>query len=48
MQSVKPHHAVFLAGTTDRARTRSAHGLEIWQFINILLSALVTGVFWGT
>lgn len=30
-----------------RAAKRST-ALAIWQFISILLSALVTGVFWGT
>jgi hypothetical protein len=48
MQSAKRHNAAFFAISTDRSATRSAHALEIWQFINILLSALVTGVFWGT
>ncbi|HEX5733809.1 MAG TPA: DUF1772 domain-containing protein [Blastocatellia bacterium] len=48
MQSANDHNAAFFAGSADRAATRSAHALEIWQFINILLSALVTGVFWGT
>lgn len=48
MQSAKHHDTAFIAGGTERAATGSAHALAIWQFINILLSALVTGVFWGT
>jgi uncharacterized membrane protein len=35
-------------GSEDRIKSSSFHTLEIWQFINIFLSALVTGVFWGT
>jgi hypothetical protein len=48
MPSAKHHNAAFCAISTDHSATRSAHALEIWQCINILLSALVTGVFWGT
>ena len=45
MQSAQHHNAAFFAISIDRSATRSAHALEIWQFINILLSALVTAVF---
>jgi hypothetical protein len=40
--------AAFSPGSEGRIKTRSLHALEIWQFISIVLSALVTGVFWGT
>lgn len=48
MQSVEHHDRAFMTRTGERATTKSIHALQIWQFINILLSALVTGVFWGT
>jgi enamine deaminase RidA (YjgF/YER057c/UK114 family) len=46
MQSAEHHNAAFFAGSADRAATKSAQALEVWQFINILLSALATSVFW--
>ena len=48
MQSVEQHDRAFMTGTAERAATKSIHALQMWQFINILLSALVTGVFWGS
>jgi uncharacterized membrane protein len=48
MQSAKHRNAGFFAGSEDRTETKSSHTLEIWQFINIFLTALVTGVFWGS
>ncbi|MFN7943823.1 MAG: DUF1772 domain-containing protein [Blastocatellia bacterium] len=48
MQSREHHNTTFFVGSEDHSVTRSSHALESWQFINILLSALVTGVFWGT
>ena len=32
----------------EHTAVKSVHALQIWQFINILLSALITGVFWGS
>jgi uncharacterized membrane protein len=48
MQSAEHRNAAVFAGSEERTETRSSHTLEIWQFINILLSALMTGVFWGS
>ena len=48
MQSVERHDRTFMANTTERTAIKSIHALQIWQFINILLSALITGVFWGS
>jgi hypothetical protein len=48
MRYAERNTAAFSAGSEGRIKTRSFHALEIWQFISILLSALVTGVFWGT
>jgi hypothetical protein len=35
-------------GNEESIKTRSVYPLAIWQFISILLLALVTAVFWGT
>jgi hypothetical protein len=48
MQSLERHDRVFTTETTERSAVKIVHALQIWQLINILLSALVTGVFWGT
>lgn len=48
MRSAERNTAAFSVGNEDRIKTRSFQALEIWQCISILLSALVTGVFWGT
>jgi hypothetical protein len=48
MRVAERNTAAFPVGSKDKIKTRSLHALEIWQFISILLSALVTGVFWGT
>jgi uncharacterized membrane protein len=48
MRFAERNTAAFSVGSEGRIKTRSFHALEIWQFISILLSALVTGVFWGT
>ena len=48
MQSVRHHDRTFMTGTSERTAIKSVHALQIWQLINILLSALITGVFWGT
>lgn len=48
MQSVERTRVGFFARDAERIETRSSHALGIWQFINIFLLCLVTGVFWGT
>jgi uncharacterized membrane protein len=48
MQFAERNNTAFSVGSEGRIKTRSFQALEIWQFISILLSALVTGVFWGT
>ena len=48
MQSVEQDDRVLMARIAERSAAKSVHALQVWQFINILLSALVTGVFWGT
>ena len=48
MQSVEHHDRAFMTNIAERITVKSVHALQVWQFINILLSALVTGVFWGT
>jgi uncharacterized membrane protein len=48
MRYAERNTAAFSVGSEGSIKTRSIHALEIWQFISILLSALVTGVFWGT
>jgi len=48
MQSVEHHDRAFMTSTAERTAIKSIHALQIWQFVNILLSGLVTGVFWGT
>jgi hypothetical protein len=48
MQSAEHHSAILFTGSGDHIAARSARTLAIWQFINLSLSALVMGVFWGT
>jgi uncharacterized membrane protein len=48
MRLAERSNAASFVGSEDRIKTSSFHTLEIWQFINIFLSALVTGVFWGS
>ena len=48
MRYAERNTAAFSVGSEGGIKIRSFHALEIWQFISILLSALVTGVFWGT
>lgn len=48
MQSAEQRSAAVFTASNERIETRSSHALGIWQFINILLLSLVTGVFWGT
>ncbi|HXQ70634.1 MAG TPA: DUF1772 domain-containing protein [Pyrinomonadaceae bacterium] len=48
MQSVERIRTAFFTRSDESIETRSSHALGIWQFINIFLLSLVTGVFWGT
>ena len=48
MQSAAHSRAAVFNGSDENVETRSSHALEVWQFINILLLSLVTGVFWGS
>ena len=48
MQSIETSRAGVFTRSSDRIETRSSHALGIWQFVNIFLLSLVTGVFWGT
>jgi uncharacterized membrane protein len=48
MRLAERNNAAFSVESKENIKTRSLHALAIWQFISILLLALVTGVFWGT
>src|ERR1043165_8442400 len=48
MQSAERYHTTTFPGTDEGIITMRWRALEIWQFINIFLLSLVTGVFWGT
>jgi hypothetical protein len=48
MRLAEHNNAAFPAYDEERSKTSSFNALAIWQFISILLLALVTGVFWGT
>jgi hypothetical protein len=48
MRSAEHYNTGVVSGGDERIATRRLHALEIWQFINIFLLSLVTGVFWGT
>jgi hypothetical protein len=48
MRLAEPNNAAFSVGNEESIKTRTFNTLAIWQFISILLLALVTGVFWGT
>src|SRR5215510_8493502 len=48
MHTAEQSSAAVFGGSVERIETRSLHALGIWQFINIFLLSLVTGVFWGT
>lgn len=47
MQSVTYRNAAVFTNRDERIQTKLRR-LEVWQFINIFLFSLVTGVFWGT
>jgi hypothetical protein len=47
MESTERHNAAVFRGLERVGVARSAPTLEIWQFINILLLSLITGVFWA-
>jgi hypothetical protein len=48
MRFAERNNAAVSVGSEDRNTMRSFDALAIWQCISIFLSALVTGVFWGT
>ena len=48
MQSVEQSGAAVFTRRRERVYVRSSQALEVWQFINILLLSLVTGVFFGS
>jgi hypothetical protein len=48
MRLTEHSNAAFSTGSEENIQTRTFSALAIWQFISILLLALVTGVFWGT
>jgi hypothetical protein len=48
MRLAERSNTAFSVESKDSIKASSFPALAIWQFINILLSALVTGVFWGT
>lgn len=48
MQSAERYNLAAFTGNDDKIATSRWHALEVWQFINIFLLSLVTGVFWGT
>jgi len=48
LQSAERYNTAAFTASHERIATRRLHALEVWQFINIFLLSLVTGVFWGT
>jgi hypothetical protein len=48
MESAERPNAAVFTRSYSRSEAKPSQALEIWQFINILLLSLVTGVFWGT
>jgi hypothetical protein len=48
MRLAEHNNAAFSGSHEDSITTRSFYTLASWQFISILLLALVPGVFWGT
>jgi hypothetical protein len=48
MRLAEHNNAAFSVGYEERIKTTTNNALAIWQFISILLLALVTSVFWGT
>ena len=48
MQSAESYNLAAFMGSDDKIATSRRHALDVWQFINIFLLSLVTGVFWGT
>jgi hypothetical protein len=48
MESVERYNAAAFKDIDQRIITRGWQTLEVWQFLNIFLLSLVTGVFWGT
>src|SRR5215212_9283192 len=48
MRLAERDNTTFSTVSEESVKTSSFRALAIWQFISILLLALVTGVFWGT
>jgi len=48
MQSAERYNLDAFTSSDERIVTSRWRALEVWQFINIFLLSLVTGVFWGT
>lgn len=48
MRLAEHNDVTFTTDSRASLKTGSYNALAIWQFISILLLALVTGVFWGT
>jgi hypothetical protein len=48
MQTAERYNTTAFPANYVSIATRRLHALEVWQFINIFLLSLVTGVFWGT
>ena len=48
MQSAEQSNVAVFTMRGERVERTSWRALKTWQFINILLVSLVTGVFWGT
>jgi hypothetical protein len=47
MQAAQYRNTSVFTSSDERVKTKT-RALEVWQFINIFLLSLVTGVFWGT
>ncbi len=48
MQMAEHDHTSLTSGGEQSVKTKTVDTLATWQFISILLLALVTSVFWGT
>lgn len=48
MRITERNNTAFTVHDTERSQTRSFGALAIWQYISLVLWALVTGVFWRT
>lgn len=48
MRTAEQNNPAFMVGDEVRSQARSFDAMFLWQFLSLLLTALVTGVFWGT